>query len=172
MIQTPHGYIRAAEREDAPALARLYDPEYPRAALLDAKREPIMPTEDEVRELLSRKEVQQGVLYAVEDTAGVVCGFCSVRGVNPEAGFGETSLLFLADATYETPLAEDALGFVLERAFERQRLRKLLANGLDGETALKQFLLGHGFESSGVQRNALYSLGQWHNLEVFTRFAG
>lgn len=172
MIQTPHGYIRAAESEDAPALVRLYDPARPRAALLDAKREPIMPTLDDVRELLARKEVQQGVLYAVEDAVGIVQGFCSVRGVNTEAAFGETALLFLEDETYATPLAEDALDFVLERAFARQRLRKLLAHGLEGETALKTFLLGHGFESNGVQRDVLYSLGRWHCLEVFTRFAG
>ncbi len=172
MIQTPYGYIRAAESEDAPALVRLYDPARPRAALLDAKREPIMPTPDDVRELLSRKEVQQGALYAVEDATGAVRGFCSVRGVNAEAAFGETALLFLDEEAYATPLAEDVLEFVLDRAFVRLRLRKLLAHAFEGETALKAFLAGHGFESNGVQRDALYTLGRWHSLEVFTRFAG
>lgn len=171
MITTAHGSIRTADFDDAPALLRLYDPAFPRSALLDIRREPILPNEDDLREMLSRKEVQQGLLFAVEDIEGVIRGFCSLRGVSPEAAFGEVAVMFVDAAGHETPLAGEAVEFLLERAFERQRLHKVVAHCLESETALHRLLEQHGFESSGVQRDVFFSLGRWHNLETFSRFA-
>lgn len=171
MITTEHGHIRAAEPDDAPALAMLYDPERPRSVLLDLRREPVNPTEDEVREMLGRKEMQQFPWYAVEDSTGVVRGFCSVRGVNQESGYGEIALLFHEDAAYETPLAADAVAFLFDRAYARLRLNKIVAHGLDSETALCACFRKSGFLHCGTQREVLYSLGRWHNLETFARFA-
>lgn len=171
MITTAHGSIRTADFDDAPALLRLYDPAFPRSALLDIRREPILPNEDDLREMLNRKEVQQGMLFAVEDGEGLVRGFCSLRGVSPEAAFGEVAVMFIEAEDHDTPLAAEAAEFLLERAFDRLRLHKVVAHCLESETALRRLLVRHGFESSGVQREVFFSLGRWHNLETFSRFA-
>lgn len=171
MITTAHGSIRTADLDDAPALLRLYNPAFPRSALLDIRREPILPAEDDLREMLTRKEVQQGMLFAVEDRHGLVRGFCSLRGVSPEAAFGEVAVMFIEPDGHDTPLAGEAVDFLLQRAFERLRLHKVVAHCLEDETALRQLLVKHAFESSGVQREVFFSLGRWHNLETFGRFA-
>ena len=172
MIRTEHGHIRTADLDDAPALLGLYDPAHPRSSLLDIRREPIMPTEDDLREMLTRKEVQQGLIHAVEDNTGSVAGFCSLRGMNHEAGFGEVAVMFLENEAYASPLADEAMAFLFERAFVRSRLRKVIAHGLDSETDLHALYARTGFETSGVQREVFYSMGRWHDLVTFSRFVG
>jgi RimJ/RimL family protein N-acetyltransferase len=170
MIVGEHTIIRWAEPDDAPALRSFYDPAVPRCCLLDQRREPIFPTTDELREVLAQKEMGRPVLFATEDKTGVVRGFCSVRSVNLEASYGETILLLREDADYATPLASEAIDFVARQAFVHQRLNKLLAHALDCEQALRDCLLCHGFKSDGVQREVLFMLGRWHNVETFTLF--
>jgi len=171
MINTGHGYIRTTDPDDAPAFARLYDPlGPPRAAALDLRREPILPSVDEVREMLARQETRQGAVYTVENREGEVRGFCSVRGVNAEAAFGEMAVMFADPADYAAPLAEEAAHFLFERAYARQRLAKLIGHALDGECELREFFARLGFEHCGVQREVLHARGRWHDLETFSHF--
>lgn len=171
MITGEHSYIRAAEPDDAAALHVFYDIRRPCSALLDAKREPLMPTVDELREMLGHKDAARGAFHAVEDKTGVIRGFCGLRGVNHEAGIGEIMLMFAEDATFEGPVAEEALAFVSAFAFERLRLRKLLAHVLGPEQALRGFLLRRGFVREGIQREVFFAGGTYHPLEVLSQFA-
>jgi len=171
MISGTHTYIRSAEPDDAPVLFAAYDLERPRSCLLDGKREPLIPTRDELREVLGRKEAAQGTFYAVEDSAGRVRGFCGLRGVNPEACFGEVYFLLLDEEDYGRPLAGEVFAFVCGRAFARLGLHKVVAHALDSEVALRAFLVAHGFESGGIQREAVYARGRRHHLETFSLFA-
>ncbi|MBI2434797.1 MAG: GNAT family N-acetyltransferase [Candidatus Hydrogenedentes bacterium] len=167
MIKTTHGHIRIADPDDAPFLHGFYDMKTPRAALLDTRREPLMPAVAELRELLGRKEAMQGLFYAIEDDTGAVRGFCSLRGMNQEASFGEVTLL-LDDAGYEAPLADEALSFLLARAFTNLRLNKLMAHSLTLETRWRDFLKRHGFEDAGTLRECFFGGGQWHDIHLYT----
>ena len=169
VIAGQHTFIRGTELDDVPAFSRLYQAGTLRAGLLDARREPVLPTRDELRELLSRKEIADGGFYTVEDRTGEIQGFCTLRGVNSEARYAEFSLVLLDPALYATPLADEAAGFLYERAFVRAGLNKVVAYCLEGERELADFLRAQGFESAGVQRDVLYAQGRWHALEALCR---
>lgn len=171
MISGTYSFIRAAEPDDAVYLHACYDARHPRAALLDLKREPVSPTVDELRELLGRKDTSRGALYVIEDTTGVVCGLCGLRGMGHEANFSEATVLFLSDEAFGQPLAEEMLAFLVDRGFRRMHLNKLMTHCLDNETALRSFLVSHGFVSEGVQREAVYAGGRWHNIEILALLA-
>ena len=57
------------------------------------------------------------------------------------------------------------------RAFERLRLRKLIAHCLETEAPFRGYLLRHGFVHNGTQRDVFYGQGRWHNLDTFSLFA-
>ncbi len=171
MITGDHSRIRLAEADDAPFLYRCYQADSPRAALLDKKREPIHPTTDELRALLSKQEAHTGAFYAVEDTEGRVRGMCSIRGANAEAAFGEASVWFLESADFDTPLANEAARFLAKRAFTWMRLNKLIVYCFVDEEDVRDLLLRNGFASNGVHREACFTRGRYHDLETFSRFA-
>lgn len=166
MIRGDHTYIRGTEQDDVELLYRLYMQGPPRAGLLDARREPLLPNRDEIRDLLTRKEIADGSFYTVEDTTGDIVGFCSLRGHSAEGRFAEYSIQFADTSLYDTPLAGEAHAFLLDRAFVRLGMRKVLAYALEKETELRDFLLRQGFRSAGVQRQVLYTGGRWNDLET------
>jgi len=168
MIRGKHSVLRTTDPDDAAALHRLYWMGVPRSALLDQRREPIMPTLDELRETLHSKEAAKGAFYTIEDTTGDIVGFCILRGMNREAAFGEFSLLLYDEAHYDSPLAHEIFDFARDRAFDRLSLRKILAHALDNETGLHQALLRHGFQCNGVQRQVYWGAGRWHDVATFT----
>lgn len=167
MIRGEHTYIRGTEQDDVDALYAFYAPEYPRAGLLDGRREPLLPNRDDLRDLLTRKEIADGSFYTVEALDGEIAGFCSLRGQNAEGRFAEYSLQLTAPALYTTPVAHEAHAFLVERAFSRLSLRKVLCHALAHEEALAAFLRSVGFHSAGMQRDVLYAGGTWQNLETF-----
>ena len=171
MITGKHSYIRGTEYDDVAALSVLYLPGSLRAGLLDARREPVLPSQEDLQELLGRKEIADGAFYTVEDLGGEVRGFCSLRGMNPEARYCEFSLLLLDTEAYAGPLADEAAQIMLERAFIRLGLRKVVAYGLCHESEWAALLTRHGFVSAGIQREVLYARGQWHDLETYSRSA-
>lgn len=165
MITCEHCIIRTAEQDDAAALRRLYDTTRPRSALLDRRREMLVPSVDELREVLNHKEAKRGVFYAVEDRTGVIRGFCTVRGIHPEAAYAEFVVMFHNDADYDLSLADEACSFLTDRAFRLMRLNKVTAQCLDCEAAYRDFLVRHGFRTDGVQRDVFFTLGHWFNME-------
>ena len=171
MITNEHTRIRTTEPDDAPAFAAIYAETLPRAATLDARREPIRPSPAEVRDMLGRPEAKQNPLYTLEDHEGVIRGFVGIRGVHPEASFAEAAILLGDPDDYAGPIATEAAHFIDDRAFARMHLRKVLTHGLTEETALRAFYLAHGYSSCGVQRQVIYTAGRWHDLETFTRLA-
>ena len=178
MITGEYAVIRTAEPDDAGALKRLYDPAFPRCCLLDPRREPIFPTFDELREVMSKTEMGQPFLHAVEDKTGAIRGFCSLRALALEVRYGEIVMMLHAETDFAGPIASEVLEFLTRRAFQQFHLNKIMAHVLDSERAFAEALLRHGFVSSGTQREAVYTLGRWHGIETFTlhgrdsRYAG
>ena len=170
MITGEHAVIRTAVQDDAVALKRLYDPTHPRSAFLDRKRELLVPTIDELRQLLTRAEAKTGVFYTVEDRGGTIRGFAVLRGSTPEISSAELVVMLLDDADYATGLADEVCGFLLHRAFVQMGLNKMMAQCLDWERAYRDFLGARGFESDGVQRDVLFAQGRWYDLESLTLF--
>jgi RimJ/RimL family protein N-acetyltransferase len=171
MITGEHIAIRMSDPDDADALYTLYTARQPRAALLDKRREPLMPARDELRETLARRENTRGLFYTLEDCEGRIRGFASLGGMLQETGTGELRLLLHETADHAAPLADEAVGLLLRRAFVRMRLSRLTAHCLEGEHALAGLLRRHGFLSEGVQRDVLYAGGRWHNMESLARLA-
>ena len=170
MITGEHAVIRSAEPDDAPALWQLYDPSRPRSFLLGPQREIMIPTVDELREMLGRRDLVQGTFFAVEDKQGLVCGCCVLRGAKFESEYAEMVVAFGKDDEYVTPLAEEVFQFLLHMAFIEKKLNKLQAHCLCTETAYRDFLTARGFESDGVQRDMVYTRGRYFDLESFTVF--
>jgi len=160
--------IRTAEPDDAGALKRLYDPAVPKCCLLDPHREPIFPTFDELREVMSKTEMGQPFLHTVEDRTGVVRGFCSLRALALDVRYGEIVMLFHDEADYAGPVAAEVFAFLAQRAFQQFHLNKIMAHVLDCERAFTEALVQYGFSSNGTQREAVYTLGQWFGIETFT----
>ena len=171
MIEGKQSRIRGIERDDAAALQRFYDPQHPRASLLDNRMEPALPTRDELRELLGKDGKQRGQLFAVEEMDGRIAGFCSLRGAQGESNFAEAALLLNEDDAYEAELAGEALEFLKARAFIRQGLNKIFAQCLESEAAFRACLLRHGFTSDGARREAFHSGGRMHDVEALSFFA-
>tara|TARA_R110001592_G_scaffold169516_4_gene406081 strand:+ start:2165 stop:2710 length:546 start_codon:yes stop_codon:yes gene_type:complete len=166
MIRGEHSFIRGTEQDDVEALFGLYAPGVLRAGLLDARREPLLVTRDDLRDLLTRKEIADGSFYTVESKTGAIVGFCSIRGLNTDARFAEYGIQFTDTDCYGADLAREVHDFLLDRAFKRLGLRKVIAHALTEETAMVEFLRGKGFMSAGVQREILFSQGTWHHLET------
>ena len=172
MIKGAHSLVRSADPDDADALKSVYDDQAPRSSLLDQRRELNPPTRDELREVMSQKEMGKAVFYTVENTEGEICGFCCLRGPNPDAQFSEFVVIFLEDSTFATPIADEVFDFLSRLAFDRLHNRKVVAHCLDSEVAYRKFLTTHGFKSAGVQRDVVYSQGRWFNLEALTLQSG
>jgi len=171
MITCEHGYIRFSEADDALFLRQLYLEKPRRAALLDTRREPIMPSTQEVRDMLARKDAAQGLMYTVEDSTGVLKGWVGLRGINYEARYAELVLLFASAEDYSGALADEALEFLLGSAFNHFMLHKVLVLCLDTERALMEYLQRKKFVDAGTQRQALFSGGVSHDLHIFTLIA-
>lgn len=110
-------------------------------------------------------------LNAIEDRQGQVRGFCALRATPNEPLFGQLVVMACDESDYGDPVCDEAARYLIEEAFLRRRLHKVMAQSLDHETAFTEFLIRHGFESDGVQRQVLYSGGRWMDLESFTLFA-
>jgi len=171
MITGEHGVIRSAEVDDLYELQRLYDPDRPRSVFLDRRRELHYPTSDELRDMLTRREIRAlNPFLAVEDPTGMVRGFCMIRGITTEGSYCELFLGFLEEGDYGSPLAAEALRYLLGKAFHDHRLNKIMGHCLDTESELRRLLVAHGFESDGVQRDMVFTLGRYHDLETLSRF--
>jgi RimJ/RimL family protein N-acetyltransferase len=160
-----------AEADDAFELRRLYDSSKPRSAVLDRRREITYPTVDELREGLARPDKPGGPLYAIEDRTGSIHGFCALRGASPELAYGEIILPLFEEADYETPLADEALGYLCRMAFAEKRLNKVISHCLDDETGYRTLLARRGFESNGIQREVVWAGGRYRDLETLSLFS-
>lgn len=170
MITGEHGVIRSMDPDDAEALLRLYIEGPPRSSLLDRKRELILPTAGELREMLGRKESIPAGLLVVEDREGKVCGFCGLRHAGAELAYAELVLMFHDEAVYRAPLALETLRYLCQNAFMEKRLNKLIAHCLDTEPGWRMFVSEMGFTCDGRQRDVLYAGGHWHDVELFSLF--
>lgn len=170
MITGRHTVIRGADADDAAALHPLFAPGRPRSALLDQRREPVLPNRMELGEILAKAD-PSSQFHTVEDPEGRVLGLCALRGLGREQGFAEATVMLLEEAALAGPAGDEIAAFLCGRAFGRYRLDKLVAHCLDSEAALRDFWTRQGFECGGTQREVLWSQGRWHNLQVFTRFA-
>lgn len=168
MIKGAHSVIRSAEPDDAGSLKAVYDSETPRSSLLDQRRELNPPTRDELREVMSKKEMGKAIFYTVENTGGEILGFCSLRGMNPEVQFSEFVVIFLEESTFLTPVADEVYAFLTGLAFQRMKIKKVVAHCLDSEAGYRKFLTAHGFQSAGTQRDVVYAKGRWFGLEALT----
>ena len=170
MISNPHSYIRSTDPDDAPHLARIYHADTLCCALLDQHREPMLPTVDELREVLASPEAAKGAFHTIEDNLGQIRGFVCLRGLSQDASFCEVSVLPLPDITLELPCFPEAIQFVLERAFVHHGLNKVLAHVLDTESSMRAFYNHHGFQSAGLQRQVLFAQGKYHDIETLLQW--
>lgn len=161
-------YIRMADPDDADALVRFYDPSIGRAMLLDARRELQYPTADELRETLRSKEVRAGLFYVIEDEAGELRGCCALKPPAPELNFSETLFGLADDGDYAGPVGQQAMAWLLDSAFSKRRLMKVMAQCLETEAPYRSLLLRHGFGSDGVQRDVVYTGGRYLGLETLS----
>ena len=172
MIYGEHALIRTADPDDAHAFQSLYDPDVPRSSLLSRTREPMFPTREEIRELFKRKE-DASTFYVVEDKEGRIRGFSALRTSQEQrdtAFLSEIILLFIDAEDYNSPIATEVFEWLKHAAFGKQRLNKLIAHTIDTEPALTAWLESVGFESNGIQREVLFTGGQWHNMQTFSLF--
>jgi len=170
MIRGQHTIIRAAESDDAATLRQVYDIEHPRSCVLDHRRELVVPTLDELREAMNQKEMGRSAFSAVEDLTGVIRGFCSLRGLSPELAYSEYIVIFLDESDYAGPIADEVHDHLCKLAFQRMRLNKVITHCLDCEPAYRQYLLAHGFDSNGRQRDVVFTQGRYHDLEALSLF--
>jgi RimJ/RimL family protein N-acetyltransferase len=106
----------------------------------------------------------------VEDLEGNIRGFCTLRGADQELAYGELVLMLFDEPDYDSPLADEVFEFLRKSAFQQKKLNKVVTYCLDGETAYRSLLIRKGFQSDGVQREIVFALGRWHNLESLSLF--
>jgi RimJ/RimL family protein N-acetyltransferase len=171
VIRGEHCVIRTADVDDAQVLKRLYDAEQPHAGLLDRKREVVSPTEDELREVLGRPE-RLTYLHVVEDLEGWPRGVTTLRLAPHELHYAEATVIFAEEKDYAAPMADEALDFLQGLAFKRLKFNKIMVYSLNSEQGLKALLTRNGYRSNGVQREMVYTLGRWCDIETFSLFQG
>ncbi len=170
MIRGEHAVVRAADLDDAPSLWCLYDTSRPRSFLLGPAREVLVPTRDELEQLLARKDVHADIFFVVEDLTGEIRGGCLLRGGLQGSFYSEVALAFADDADYETPIAEEVFAFLRHRAFVERKANKIMAHCIETETEYRAFLDRQGFQSDGVQRDMVFTLGRYFDLESLSLF--
>jgi RimJ/RimL family protein N-acetyltransferase len=171
MITCTHCVIRTAEPDDAWDMVRLYKPGEPKATLLGRGREPIQPGVEEMREVLRPAEGRPQVFYAIEDHEGVIQGYCGLRtGLGEDTHYGEVMVLMHDEAALDSPLALDAWDWMIQKAFREMLWRKTVAHVLSCEAAERAWLVRRGFESCGVQREVVYTGGQWLDIETLVLY--
>lgn len=166
VVTGEHAVIRSIDTDDAPFLMRLYAGRRPRASLLNQLNEFQIPTTAEVIQLLAGSGSARSIAFnVIEHISGEVRGFCALRTVAEELFPGRFDIMLFDEGDFATPLAQEAGRYLLEEAFLRKGLKRIVAQCLDSETALRAFLEGFGFTSRGVQREVLYSAGRWLSME-------
>lgn len=170
MICGEHAVVRAADLDDAPSLWRLYDTSRPRSFLLGPAREVIVPTRDELEQLLARKDVHADVFFVIEDLTGQIHGGCLLRGGLHGSFYNEVAVAFADDADYRTPMADEVFTFLRHRAFVERKANKIMAHCIENETEYREFLDRQGFRSDGVQRDMVFTLGRYFDLESLSLF--
>ena len=170
MIVGQHTVIRSAEADDVHFLMQVYEANPLRSSLLDARRELIIPTLDELREAMGRADSGRGTMNVVEDMEGRVRGFCSVRGPNMEYRFAEAVVMLIDEADYALPFTSEIADFLESQAFERFNLNKLVSHALETETAYQDWLTRHQYGCDGTQREVLYARGRWLGIVAYSRY--
>ncbi|HOJ32772.1 MAG TPA: GNAT family protein [Candidatus Hydrogenedentes bacterium] len=170
MIVGEHAVVRIADPDDAVFLARLFDPDMPRAFSLNIRRELQYLTIDDLREALSHKDFRAGLFYTIEDLTGLIRGFFSIKTPLPEVNYSEFLFGLASSEDYDSPLAKNAMEILERLAFVQKRLNKLVAQCLENETDFRSLLEARGFTSDGIQRDVLFTGGRYLNLETFTLF--
>ncbi len=171
MITGHHCAIRTADPDDARALSALYNGVAPKAAYLNRRREILLPTVDDLRESLSRKDRNASPLYVVEDLEGRIRGLCALSAGGTDIGYGEIFFLFLDEEDLSGPLAREALAYLCREGLREKRLNKVVAQSLETEPGYRHALVDMGFESNGVQREVLHTQGRYFDLETLTLHA-
>lgn len=166
MKLSSHTTIRFCEPDDSAFVWDLYYDGTPRAALLDGRRECMMPLRGEILEILQKSEAARAMLFTIEDEEGRLCGWGGLRGLNPDARFAELFLIFSDESQYASSCGEEALDYLLDRAFAQTQLSRLLATCLNTEKAWRTGLEKKGFTSCGVQREIVFARGDWKDLET------
>lgn len=172
MITTEHCIIRTAETDDAATLCAAFDPDHPLAFFVGGGRELNRPSVDEICAAIleSQKRVNEN-LYVFEDTMGVIRAFGAVRSSGREEAFGEFSYAPVDRGDYSGALVDVAYDFIFRLGFERLHLNKLMAHCiLPCEVGLRQSLADHGFVSTGIQRQVVYTQGKYYDLEALQIF--
>jgi len=167
MITRSEALIRTTDPDDAGTLYNLYASRRARFALLDQKREPLLPTKLELREMLASKETDKSMFYSVESPDGILRGFFVLRGLNQEGGYCEVSPMLEDEEDYGGAIGREALDYVVERAFGQLRLRKVVSHLLAREGQAAALLMQRGFTDHGTQRQAVYTGGRWHDIRAF-----
>jgi RimJ/RimL family protein N-acetyltransferase len=170
MIYREHALIRKAEVDDASHFRDVFLAGEARAFVMDRRRELHLPTTDEIRELLGKKEASLGKLYAVENRVGDVRGFAVLRGASLETGYAELGIGFLDAGDCARPIADEALDFILSEAFLSQRLNKVVGNCAEDEESLRGLYVRFRFEPAGVQRQLTHAGGRYLDIETFSLF--
>ena len=171
MITGDHTVIRASESDDAESLWALYDPKRPRAFLLGPTQEILIPTVEELRTLLSRREaIQQGAFYIVEDLTGAVVGCIVLRAAMGDSPYAELVVALASEDAYATPVGDEIIAFVQRQAFTVKRRNKITTHCLGTEKAYRTYLVSHGFTSDGLQEQIIYTQGRYHDMETLTLF--
>jgi RimJ/RimL family protein N-acetyltransferase len=130
----------------------------------------MVPTVDELREVLARRDIVTGSFFVVEDQEGEVRGCGVLRAARIESEFAEVIVGLADDADYATPLADDVLGYLRRIALVDKKLNKVVTYCLLSEQPYRDLLVRHGFQSDGVQRQIMYTLGRYHDLESLSLF--
>ena len=122
-----------------------------------------------------RVEMRQGVTYsflifrAADDTLlGGITLTNLRRGVSQSATLGYWIGAVHARRGYVT----EALGAVLEYAFQRLGLHRVEAACLPGNEASRRLLLGSGFHEEGYAREYLRINGSWQDHQLFAILRG
>lgn len=170
MIKGNYCVIRSAEQDDAPALWSQYDASKPRTFLLGPAREVVIPSQDELQEILGRRDTLAGIFFIIEDLEGRITGCAALRGVMREAFHCEAVVAFADEMVYGSPMADEVMAFLKHLAFRERRLSKVSGHCLDCEAQYRQFLTRHGFESDGIQRDMVYTQGRYFDLESLSLY--
>jgi len=170
MIECGHIIIRSAEFDDAESLWGLYTPGQTKTFQLGPNLELRTPTIDELRMLLEDPEQKLGDFYVVEDLEGNVLGCAVMRLAKGDSPYAEALFAFFDDAHYSGPVADETFAWVKHQAFAIRKRLKLVAHCLETQPAYRAFLVGHGYQSDGVQRGVVYGGGRYFDLESLSLF--
>lgn len=158
--------LRAIEEDDLKYAAEyMNDPEI----ILNLDDDPPIPTSVEkqkewFKDYLKKKDISEGVEFAIEASDGKYIGGCSVNQIDLKNRIAEVGIFIGAKEYLGKGYGTDAMELLLEYLFDEVNMNKVSLNVMSFNKRAVRSYEKAGFSLEATGREAIFRAGKYHDL--------